>query len=210
MKEERVIFGNTPVLDLSGLIPKHITNREQLNEWEAANILKAERKLLTQRRKLPFDTAFILKTHGFMFDDTWNWAGTFRKFDVNIGVPWHSIQEQVKLLTDDLLSWEMQNTFHAFGRSVRLHHRLVKIHPFVNGNGRHARLISDVYLYSRNEKPLEWPGYELIDNSKLRERYILALKDADAGDYLPLERFIRRFVPGKIRSRLLKTHIERA
>ena len=124
----------------------------------------------------------------------WKWAGEFRKSNYNLGVDWHNIQDQLKLLIDDLRYWGKENTFDLLHQSVRLHHRLVKIHPFVNGNGRQARLVADIFLFSKNQKLPTWPNKHLIEATELRQKYISALKSADKGDYEPLEEFTLKLI----------------
>jgi Fic-DOC domain mobile mystery protein B len=186
------IFGATPIDDLSELIPTHITTREELNEWEAANILKATRKYLSKRINFQLTVAFIKEVHREMFDETWKWAGRLRTKNYNIGVPWAAITEQLGLLIKDYDSW--LKSLDKLALSVRLHHRLVKIHPFVNGNGRHARLLADIFLFSFEQSVPQWPGQELIEATGIREKYIRALQAADQGNYRDLEEFTKRLI----------------
>lgn len=191
------IYGATPIEDVSDLFPTHITKRSELNEWEAANILKAAKKYLTIRKPLKLTVDEIMTIHKNMFDETWKWAGNFRTKNYNIGVDWHNIRDQLKLLVDDLNAWQKDKHFDLFEQSVRLHHRLVKIHPFVNGNGRHARLVSDIFLFSHGQQLPTWPNQKLIEETDVRKRYIDALRSADKGDYKLLEDFTRNLVEGK-------------
>ena len=182
------VDGATPVEDVSDLIPSHITTRSELNEWEAANILKAVKLYLTEKRKYVIDVAWLKKLHKEMFDETWKWAGVFRQRNMSLGAEWHQINEQVKILTDDLAYWAKGPTdLSLFSQSVRFHHNLVKIHPFVNGNGRHARLASDIFLFNHDQKLPTWPSKALLEKSDLRKRYIVALREADKGNYQLLE-----------------------
>ncbi len=183
--------GATPLEDVSDLIPTHILSRDELNEWEAANILKASRRFMARRKEAKITIEWLKSVHRAMFDDTWAWAGKFRRKNFNIGADWHLIPEQMKSLVDDINFWEeADNSLNLFEQSVRIHHRLVKIHPFINGNGRHARLVSDIFLYTHNEKLPKWPDKELIDKSDVRKKYIFALQAADKGNYKLLETFI--------------------
>ena len=180
----------TPIEDISGLIPTHITTRSELNEWEAANILKAARRYLTVKKRWLLNIDWLKKVHKDMFDETWSWAGKFRQSNFNLGADWHSITEQMKILVDDIAQWEKINKAPVvFEQSIRLHHRLAKIHPFTNGNGRHARLVADIFLFNHNHKLPLWPDKVLIEESDIRKRYILALQAADKGDYKLLEEF---------------------
>lgn len=182
--------GATPVEDISDLIPSHITTRSELNEWEAANILKAVKLYLTEKRKFNIDVAWLKKLHKEMFDETWKWAGEFRQRNMSLGIEWHNINEQVKTLIDDLAFWNKGSTdLSIFSQSIRFHHRLVKIHPFVNGNGRHARLASDIFLFNHDGKLPTWPSKALLEASDIRKRYLAALQKADKGNYQPLETF---------------------
>lgn len=183
--------GATPVDDISGLIPTHILTKTELNEWEAANILKATKKYLAKRKPIEISVEWLKKVHKDMFDETWQWAGQLRRKNFNIGLDWHLIPEQLKLLVDDISYWQKRNDPVMFEQSLRLHHRLVKIHPFVNGNGRHARLVSDIFLFSHGCDLPRWPEAKLIDETRIRQRYIDALRSADKGDYKPLEKFTR-------------------
>ena len=75
--------------------------------------------------------------------------------------------------------------------AAKLHHRLVLIHPFPNGNGRHARLMTDVLLFNNGEEKFTWGRVDLVSNSKTRQNYIAALRAADKGDYSSLFQFVR-------------------
>jgi Fic-DOC domain mobile mystery protein B len=180
------IDGSTPIADCSGLLPDHITTQAQLNEWEKNNIITAQKKYLGRRRKHAFDSDFFRAVHRDMFDDTWEWAGIFRKCNFNLGVDFCQIQIEMKKLSDDVKHWQEKLIFGVLEQSVRLHHRLVQIHAFQNGNGRHGRLVQDIFLFNNNHPLPEWPSGEIIEKTDIRNRYIKALHSADAGDYRPL------------------------
>jgi len=186
------VEGSTPIADCSGLIPGHITTLAQLNEWEKNNIIAAQKKYLTRRRKHAFDSGFFRAVHRDMFDATWEWAGIFRKCNFNLGVDFHQIQIEIKKLSDDVKYWQDKKTFGLLEQSTRLHHRLVQIHAFQNGNGRHARLIQDIFLFNNNHPLPSWPSGEIIEKTDIRSRYIKALKSADEGEYKPLLKFIKK------------------
>jgi Fic-DOC domain mobile mystery protein B len=188
------VDGATPIEDASDLIPTHITTKAELNEWEAANILKVARRYLPGKKPPVITVEWLKKVHRAMFDETWRWAGELRKNNSNLGSDWHKIQDELKCLADDIKYWDQSNDLSLLERSVRIHHRLVKIHPFVNGNGRHARLVADIFLSAHNEKPPKWPEARLIKRTDIRKRYTLALQAADNGDYAPLERFTRELI----------------
>jgi Fic-DOC domain mobile mystery protein B len=95
------------------------------------------------------------------------------------------------LLLDDVRYWAAHATYPADEIAVRLHHRIVQVHPFPNGNGRHARLLADLLVERLGERPFSWGGGDLADVGTLRQRYIAALRAADAHEIAPLLRFSR-------------------
>ena len=118
-----------------------------------------------------------------MYGEVWKWAGKFRTTELNIGVPPHQIHEQVKQLIDNFWYWEKTTKMEILEKTARLHHGLVKIHPFKNGNGRWARLITNIYLRKKSKPLIDWPEATLQANSPFRKKYIQALQKADQGSY---------------------------
>ncbi len=167
------------------LIPSHLRSRADLNAWEQANILRATEWTLRARTPV-FDEKTVRELHRRMFDETWQWAGKYRTSDKTIGVYWATVPEEVRKLVDDGKYWIEQETFGLQEAALRLHHRMVKIHPFANGNGRHARLWADLILRQHNRELFEWKAKELNQPGEARRVYIAALQSADAGDYEPL------------------------
>ena len=186
--------GSTPVADISGLIPAHIRLKSELDEWEAENILLAVRKYLYKKKTFRFDETSIKKLHKDMFGATWKWAGQFRKAELNMGAPPAMIAVEIKKLVDDAEYWEESKAFGVLTRSVMIHHRLVKVHAFLNGNGRHARLLSDIILHNAGHAMPSWPNAEMVEKTEVREKYIRALKKADSGDYGPLTGFTKGLI----------------
>jgi len=178
-------FGATPIDDLSGLIPTYITTRQELYNAEFKNIAEATYLYLTRKKVCTFSLKFLYKVHHDMFKYVWKWAGKKRITNLNIGVDKNQIDIALKNLLDDLKFWETSNV-SLLERSVILHHRLVKIHPFLNGNGRWARLVINIYLKQHAAPLIKWPENSLTNANNFREQYIQALKEADAGNYLPL------------------------
>jgi len=185
--------------DISGLIPTHITTKEQLNEWEAENILAASRKYLGKRVSLNITPEWINKVHYHMFNETYNWAGKTRTTKVNIDdVPPSQINIELKKIIDDIAYWK-KTKMDILEQSARIHHRLVWIHPFKNGNGRHARLVADIFLFNNNHPLPSWPGKNLIEKTDIREKYIKALKKADDGNYAALISFTKKLISNNLR-----------
>lgn len=184
--------GATPLNpnELGGLKFKHITTREQLDELEQANIESGLRWLVRTRKDILTDD-FVVDLHKHLFGGVWDWAGTFRKTGKNIGVDPIYITVELRTLIDDARYWVEHKTYPALEAAVRFHHRLVQIHPFPNGNGRHARIMADALLIrAYKAKPIDWSaGQDLQKMNERRTTYIAALKSADRGDLHPLMLF---------------------
>jgi Fic-DOC domain mobile mystery protein B len=181
------IPGETPI-DPSYLKDRSITNRAELHREEALNIRKAFVKYLAGMpsiRQAPFDYNWLLRLHKEMFGDVWKWAGQLRQIDLNIGVNWLFINEQIYALTQDLPVWA-ESGVSTLEQATRLHHRAVNIHPFHNGNGRWARLAANIWLKLHKTLIINWPEEVIGQESLIRNQYIQALKKADEGNYDPL------------------------
>lgn len=186
--------GATPLdgEELEGLLPTHLVNRSQLNEWEMQNIETALLWLSRQQRPRPLEEAWLRRLHREMFSRSWRWAGKYRNSDKSIGADWRQIRLQVPALLADV-AYQVENRSEPVDQiAIRFHHRLVAIHPFPNGNGRHARLIADVLSEQLGAPPFSWGGSSsLVDSSSLRQDYISALQQADRGDITALLAFAR-------------------
>jgi Fic-DOC domain mobile mystery protein B len=185
---------NTPLSpeELADLIPS-LATKEELNEWERENILRA-REWAIRDRTDPADMAsdgYVRKLHLRMFDQTWKWAGQYRKTEKNIGIPFYEIREQLAALFGDVRYWIEHGMFPPDEIAVRFHHRLVVIHPFPNGNGRHARLIADVLAMKLGRPPFTWGATDLVKPSEARAKYLAAIRTADSNDLRQLIEFAR-------------------
>lgn len=185
--------GQTPLDpdEAAGLKPRHIATQGELDEWEAQNILKASRWIARQKKLNVLNDHFCRELHVKMFDDTWKWAGTFRKSDKNIGCDWTQIAVNLRQLLDNMAYWLEHNVFPPEEVAVRFHHRLVWLHAFPNGNGRHARLMTDCLLRQCGLAPFSWGRGNLVTANEVRQRYIQALRAADNTDYTLLLAFVR-------------------
>jgi Fic-DOC domain mobile mystery protein B len=187
--------GNTPLSpeEQGDLIPD-LTTKEELNEWERQNILEAYGWALDSRnlnRQDPLTEAYLRELHLRMFDQTWKWAGAYRATEKNIGIPHYQIREALAGLLGDARYWLEHQTFEADEIAVRFHHRLVWIHPFANGNGRHGRLIADVMVQRQGRAVFTWGGADIVRAGNFRQTYISALRAADRNDIRPLLVFAR-------------------
>lgn len=176
--------------ELASLIPGHITTQGELNEWEQANIVQGDQWARKQRKEI-LNEAFLRQLHHQMFGETWKWAGEFRKTDKNIGVDWLQIGVELKKLLDDTHYQIEHASYPPDEIAVRFHHRLVAIHPFPNGNGRHARLMADLLVERLGQPRFTWGSRSLIDAGATRQAYIAALQAADRRDIAPLLAFAR-------------------
>ena len=178
--------------EMNGLKFDHITTRGELDELEQVSITEALLWLPRRRSGDILTDNFVRKLHKRMFGEVWNWAGTYRLREKNIGVEPFQIAVQLRILLDNARVWAKNGTFEALEAGARFHHRMVQIHPFPNGNGRHARIATDIYLSDCfDHAPIEWAsGFDLQADNVRRESYIAALRSADAGDLDPLLKFV--------------------
>jgi Fic-DOC domain mobile mystery protein B len=186
--------GNTPLSpeELADLIP-NLATKEELNEWERENILRG-REWAVGDRTSPTDMVsdeYVRKLHKKMFDETWKWAGNYRHTEKNIGVSVHEIRERLMALFGDTRYWIENGTYLPDEIAVRFHHRLVFIHPFPNGNGRHARLIADIIAMKLGRSAFTWGSANLVKEGEARTTYLEAIRAADDGDIQPLLNFAR-------------------
>jgi Fic-DOC domain mobile mystery protein B len=184
--------GQTPLDadEAAQLIPKHIAVQEALDEWEQANIQRAVEWLGRQRKPEVLTIAFCLALHKRMFDRTWRWAGKFRQSDKNLGCEWTQVPTRLQQLLDNT-AYQLANKVLPIDESTaRFHHQLVFIHPFANGNGRHARLMTDCLRMQEGVSAYAWGrGMGAEELGSVRQRYIAALRSADHGDVRPLMSF---------------------
>ena len=178
--------------ETESLIPDHLSTRAELNAWEQVNIANAV-DWLRRRQKSDsvLNMVFLRDLHRQMFSDTWHWAGKFRWTLKTIGVLPEAIAEQIRTLIADARFWIEHDSYPVDEIAMRFHHRLVFIHPFPNGNGRHARLITDALLRELNANSFTWGSSSIDDRGVVRDKYIHALRSADSGDYAPLRAFVR-------------------
>ncbi len=174
-----------------GLLQTWITYRSELNEAEQANIAAGVAWAYRQRRRDILAEAFIKQLHGRMFGDVWAWAGVFRRTERNIGIDPARIPVELRMVLDDARYWVENETYPPDEIAVRLHHRLVAIHPFPNGNGRTTRLIADLFAVRLEQEPFTWGRVSLTDISETRTRYVAVLRAADDHDITPLLEFAR-------------------
>jgi Fic-DOC domain mobile mystery protein B len=172
------------------LIPAYIAYRCELNEAEQENIARAQDWGLGRKRD-PLTEKFIKELHRRMLGEVWKWAGRFRTSDRNLGLPFYEIPMALRQLLADTHAWIEYQAYAPDEIAVRFHHRLVQIHPFPNGNGRHARLTADLLVMRLGMQRFSWGRESLRDAGTARRRYIAALQAADHHDIGPLLEFAR-------------------
>ncbi|MCM5527367.1 mobile mystery protein B [Parasegetibacter sp. NRK P23] len=188
--------GQTPLDEdeKEGLKIATIATRGELDEFEQQNIEQAI--LWTLKRKFKPEAVFTEKlvrhVHKRMYGDTWAWAGDFRKTNKNIGVDKWQIPTDLHHLLGDAKYWMENNTFSPDEIAIRFKHRIVSIHCFPNGNGRHSRLMADIIIEKIFGLPVfTWGAANLVKLGDQRKEYLKALKAADNGDMEPLVKFAR-------------------
>lgn len=186
--------GATPLSPemLDGLIPG-LTTQQELNEFEQLNIASAMRWAKRSRKlhKELVSMEALRFLHRKMLEDVWSWAGQFRVKDTNIGVAWHQIPEQLLKLCANVTYWQENKTWSPDEIAVRFHHKLVQIHPFPNGNGRHARLVADLMVQHEGRAPFSWGRHAIGVSGETRDTYLKALRLADRHQIERLLEFAR-------------------
>jgi Fic-DOC domain mobile mystery protein B len=184
---------NTPLTaeEREQLIPTYITLRSELNEAEQINIAQANRWLGRMRKRDVLDDAFLRALHKRMFGDIWKWAGQYRLTPRNIGIDAYRIPVEVRQLVDDVRFWVENETYAPDEIAVRFSHRLVSIHPFPNGNGRHSRMAGDLLAMQLGQPRFTWGRTSLVNAGQTRKVYVSALQIADSGKITALLEFAR-------------------
>ncbi|MFB5650979.1 mobile mystery protein B [Leptospira wolffii] len=196
LDDDSLIAGQTPIDpdERKGLKIRSVSTLGELNEWEQWNIEKAVE--WTLRRKFSLDTlmapGFADQVHERMFDEVWQWAGTHRKTNKNIGVDKFQISSLLSNLTADCRFWVENGTYGGDEIAIRFKHRIVSIHCYPNGNGRHSRLMADIIVTNLfNLAPFSWGRLSSFSEDLSRKKYLEALREADRGDLSSLIRFAR-------------------
>ena len=189
-------YGQTPLEEeeKEGLKIKTITTQGELDEFEQLNFEKAvewtihanlkPEKILTEK--------FVKDLHKRMYGDVWKWAGGFRRTEKNIGIPWIQIGVELKNLLDDTKYWIQNKTYSPEEIAIRFKHRIVSIHCFPNGNGRHSRIMADIIMESIFEQEaFTWHQSNMVRADEIRKEYINSLREADNGNIIPLIEFAK-------------------
>ena len=188
--------GQTPLdeEEKEGLKIKSITTQGELDEFEQLNIEKAVEWTIHTKLKPEniLTEKFIKDLHKKMYGDVWKWAGEFRRTEKNIGITWTKIGIELKNLLDDAKYWVENKTYSPEEVAIRFKHRIVSIHCFPNGNGRHSRIMADIIMESIfGEEIFTWHQSIMVKADEIRKEYINALRKADNGNITPLIEFAK-------------------
>lgn len=188
--------GQTPLEEdeRAGLLIPTITTRGELDEFEQRNIEQAVEWTLRSRinAESVFGEQFVREVHRRMYGSVWKWAGKFRTTEKNIGIDPFMIPVELRKLFGDAAFWVENDSFVPDEIAIRFKHRLVQIHCFPNGNGRHSRLMADIVVSHILKQPVfGWGAADLAPGSGTREEYLTAIREADAGDVSRLVAFAR-------------------
>lgn len=194
--ELEYIDGQTPLdeEEKEGLLIPTIATRGELDEFEQQNIEQAVQWTLGRSFKPEtiFTEDFVRLVHNRMYTDVWTWAGEFRKTNKNIGIDKWQISTELRYLLDDVRYWHEHSTYPPDEIAVRFKHRIVSIHCFANGNGRHSRLMADIIIEKIYKLPVfTWGAANLSSEADARADYLRAVKAADKGNYSLLLAFAR-------------------
>lgn len=190
------INGQTPLdeEEKEGLLIPTIATREELDEFEQQNVEEAIQWLIGKSFKPEkvLTEKFICDVHKRMFNQVWKWAGSFRQSQKNIGVDYWNVPMELNNLVEDAKVWLKNEVFPPDEMAVRFKHRIVSIHCFSNGNGRHSRLMADIIiekLFGLNH--FTWGDGDLSNENDTRSEYLQALKEADRNSIDSLIKFAK-------------------
>jgi Fic-DOC domain mobile mystery protein B len=190
------IDGQTPLSqeEIDCLRISSISTREELDEFEQFNIEKAIQWTLGKKISIEtlFTEKYVKELHFKMFGEVWKWAGEFRFSEKNIGIKYFNIPIELKKLLDDAKYWSLNSIYNDEEIAIRFKHRLVSIHCFANGNGRHSRLFADLIIEKIFQKSFfSWGSSNLIHANESRKSYIQAIRKADKNELKDLISFAK-------------------
>ena len=188
--------GQTPLDEdeKEDLLINSISTRAELDEFEQKNIEDAIQWSLTRKFKAAqiLSESFINDLHKRMYGSVWKWAGQYRKTNKNIGVDKLEISTTLRSLIDDAKYWLENSVYEPDEFAIRFKHRLVSIHCFPNGNGRHSRMIADIIIEKIYKQPVfSWGDSSFSEETDIRDKYLKALRKADKGNFDLLLKFAR-------------------
>lgn len=174
-------YGETPLPhdELSALLPEAAVvlgaaaTRADVYDLEQAlqAHLEDEIMLAAIDGSLPLDELltdhFVRDLHSRLYGPVWEWAGKLRRLELNIGVAPERIAVELRESLETIAyRWEHTEDWSAHELGIAVHAELVRIHPFVDGNGRATRFLADLVFaaaqdptVSRYDWDLNKPAY---------------------------------------------------
>ena len=162
---------------------------EAKNHQEALEYLY---DLIEKGKKQTISEQFIRNLHQLVMQETdKEWAGRYRNSNVIIVGADHKPPEAIDVPDEmrKLINWlrEKRKKIPLVELAALVHHKLVYIHPFFDGNGRTARLIMNLFLMQQG-----YPLAMVLKND--RKKYYRFLSQADKGNLAPFVNFIGQMV----------------
>ena len=145
-------------------------------------------ELVEHGKNQTFSETLVRTLHQLVTKDTEKeWAGRYRESNVIIGGADHTPPDALEVPSQmkNLMDWLKANkkSLHVIELAALFHHRLVYIHPFLDGNGRTARLAMNLLLMRAG-----YPLVVILKND--RKKYYRVLSSADKGNPKPLVQFV--------------------
>jgi Fic family protein len=187
------IEGNTLTLQETKLVLEEgltIGGKSLREHLEASNNAKAfDRMEELAKKKCAIDHVTIQEIHEIVTRGILEDAGRYRTRNVRIAGAAKTPPDWSKIikLMDELIEEITESKEHPIETASFLHHRFVEIHPFSDGNGRVARLLTNLYLMARDYPPV-------VLKKEDRGKYYKSLRAADAGNLVPFANFIAKAV----------------
>lgn len=187
------IEGNTLTLPETKLVLEEgitISGKSLREHLEATNNARAFDLLENiAKKKKTIDHVVIQKIHEVVMAGILEDAGKYRTKNVRITGASKTPPDRSKLtkLMDELIEKIAQYKRHPLEIAAILHHRFVEIHPFIDGNGRVSRLLTNLFLIAQGYPPV-------VLKIEDRGKYYRFLRAADAGNLRPFTNFIAKTV----------------
>ena len=183
------IEGNTLTLQETKLVLEHgitIGGKPLKDHIEARNDAEAfDFMLQLVQKKTPLSQEIIQQIHDIVTKGLLKDSGKYRTGNVRItgsSITPPSYQKIISLM-DDYIRSIKNLPLHPLKKAAFIHHRLVWIHPFFDGNGRVSRLITNLFFMQEGYPPI-------ILKQEQRKNYYHVLHQGDEGNLSPLARFL--------------------
>lgn len=195
-------YGSTPVSDdeLSMLLPQARVllgapvDKAALFDLEQEIQLQVTEELVPQVVGGAFslddllDDYFLRDLHGRLYGDIWVWAGKLRSREVSIGIAPEHIAVTLRSSLDTIrYRWQHTTDWTPHSLGIATHAETVRIHPFIDGNGRTTRLLADlVFLAAQDDETLSLYDWDLdkVAYVRLLQQYDRHRDPKDLADFI--------------------------